>query len=377
MGISIDVDIGKRLKERKELKELESSRPGKMAALTQILPNLGLRPDDVKGLLTPSSIDQFSAEDIIGLASDVTTMKMKEAKQESVAGSFQFNPSTGGFDYIKSPGMVPGVDTAPKAMPQPGDVNIGLPSASLAPGVGQPGEMAGQVPYVPQKVAEQVLAKRHKDILQTKQDVARAEMMIGTTFDKWLDTILWSYTEYGIKPGGPIGGIANKMLGATRKNPNWESFKGSLLEYGAGIARIAMPGIRAARAIKMFQDTAPTDWSTIESGFNNTAASLRSAVSKDIAAYEEDYYDVLGKDFPTLNLSEKHFRAKEFLRGMEDQFKEGMYRQLYKALSKPEVLKEKPDALDLVPKKWRDKIEGDITTLGDLGFDPDKYEIVR
>ena len=190
------------------------------------------------------------------------------------------------------------------------------------------------------KSAEQ---QKQKDILKTSQDTARAEIAIGTAIDKWLDNSVYIYQEFGIRPGGITGGIMSKILGKTRANPHWEAFQGSLVDYGASVARIAMPGIRAARAINMFRTTAASDWSTIDSGIENFAASFRGAIGKDLAVHPEEYRDVLGEDYFSVDHVERSERRDAFLRLMEYKYKEGIYRQVY--LREP----------NLVPKKWKDK----------------------
>jgi len=142
-----------------------------------------------------------------------------------------------------------------------------------------------------------------------------------------------------MKPGGPIRGVLSKFVGATRQNPFWEAFKGSTIEYGAQIARIAMPGTRAARIINVFRETAPSDWSTIESGINNTAATLRGAISKDMAVHSEEYADLLGSGFGKLNTTEKYRKKQAVLDKLEKDYENVLYEQIYDA--EPELLSDK------------------------------------
>jgi len=215
------------------------------------------------------------------------------------------------------------------------------------------------------QVQKEVGAQKAKDISKMQQDVERADAALSNTFRGWLDNISWNYDTYGFKPGGVVGGLKSKITGITRKNPYWEGFHGSTLEYGAAIARIAMPGIRAARVIDTFKQTAPSDWSTVESGVYNSALSFRSAISKDIATNPNDYLDLLGSDFKSLDTVKKSQRKREVLDKLQDQYEMGLYKAIYKV--EPKLFRD---------KKLKDRIENAVK-LQELGLDPNQYEIVE
>jgi len=219
-------------------------------------------------------------------------------------------------------------------------------------------------PSMQEKVQVQADTKRAKDIQSMALDVERADAALGNTFKGWLDNISWNYDTYGLKPGGIVGGLASKLAGATRTNPFWEGFYGSTLEYGAAVARIAMPGIRASRVIDTFKQTAPTDWSTVESGVYNTAISFRGAISKDLATHPEDYKDLLGKDFDKLSKVEKSQRKREVLDKIQDQYEIGLYKAIYKV--EPGLFRD---------KKIIKRLES-MKKLDSLGLDSSKFELV-
>ena len=167
--------------------------------------------------------------------------------------------------------------------------------------------------------------------LEAEQNLGRLEAAIGTNMDAWIDNISWNYDTYGVEPGGIIGGMTSKIAGMTRENPHWEGFRGSMVEYGAQNMRISVPGSRAIRGIKLFQESGPSDWSTIQSGVNNIANTMKSAIGKDVAVGVDDYIKegFLPSDFKKLSPAKKFEAKQNYLRKVSHDYKKSFYSYMY------------------------------------------------
>lgn len=198
------------------------------------------------------------------------------------------------------------------------------------------------------KGQEGAVVQESKKGAELKRLVTTGLARAKTMSDRWIKMVAFNKKNFGWKPG-PASAIPTMVVGKLQQNPFYESFKGMGPEYGAGVARTAMPGIRAFRSIKFFQIGAPNEWSTVESGINNSAATMRMQMATYIGQNKYSDPDVVS-EFGSFDDDPSGWtdRVNTKLEAWENQFKTSIYRDLMKA---------EPS---LVPDEWKASLESEM-----------------
>ena len=193
-------------------------------------------------------------------------------------------------------------------------------------------------------IIKSVNMQQRKSGAKLGEAAAIATAKIGARNKSWRDMVLHNIKKYGWEPG-PASLLPTWVVGNTKMNPFYESMKGMDPEYGAAVMKTAVSGARSIRGIKIFQKGAPNDWSTVESGVNNSSASAKMSLLTYIAA-DKDKPDMVkryGKfeDNPVEWQKKVMIKANEY----EEQFREDFYFDFYTADPR------------LVPEKYRERIQ--------------------
>lgn len=174
-----------------------------------------------------------------------------------------------------------------EATPQIGmtpDGNMGITGITLTPSGGN--IKIGETPGA--KADRETETKKAKNIADVKFSADRVKNLMASTVKAWKTMTERAKQQTGREPGR-IAGLYNKLGGMTGINPEVNPFEGQKLETAAALARIAMPGIRSARAIQQFYKTLPVMGSNEEEMIGQVRNSYHNAMSNVYASYGETY----------------------------------------------------------------------------------------
>jgi hypothetical protein len=190
-------------------------------------------------------------------------------------------------------------------------------------GTGIDADVARQQAMLPGKVSEQESTIRTKEGIERKVEAERSAAALGTTTDEFLNMSVERMNTTGIKPGFGAG-VVSKLTPA-EENKHKEAFRGSRIETAAQVAAIAIPGVRAARVVNVFSQSAPSEFSTLESGINNSMVSLERAIQNDVIANQQEYGIESGNP---LDIAKQ---AQEISKKVALQFRDAYYKRAYRA----------------------------------------------
>lgn len=182
------------------------------------------------------------------------------------------------------------------------------------------------------EIRKQTEADKEKKGQEARSDYTAARLKMDNLFDTWLNMVDRTKQITGLNPG-PLAGVTTKILGLTKGNEFVEGFQGGLAEYGAAIGAQAIPGARAVRLVNLFKGTAPSEFSTIASGIENTAHSFKNALAADIARNLEDYFPNLSNKVLT---NDDYDLIRKYILDFDQQYRSGLYKLAYE--KNPELI---------------------------------------
>jgi len=227
-------------------------------------------------------------------------------------------------------------------------------------------------------VEKQAEGLQAKNAVEAERNLLKTRLSFGNQMDLFTKLAKKNKEKFGVRPGF-LSGSLSTVFSPLQMNEFRDAFVGNSVEVAAAIARIAMPGTRAIRAIDIFKGTVPNEFQSFESAAVTSATSFRNAINQVNA--EEPWNGIfpqieneqerrdLWNNLPLDQKLDKTEMLETQAEDVSETFRETLLLEMYE--TDPELLRpETREQLKGMLEQENDKLES-------LGFDPDRYEIVR